>query len=159
MGKCATSCRETVSPPSLSSTSLSQRKAGRNKLADQYKIPHGNIQYNIPHGNTRGPCNLSFNILQFMVKIHNRISYKTTVNHRIPAGFLQQTTQPSILLWPVNKYPGHLFLNVTLEASKLKVHIRFIPSSNWWFAYDVIKNTIMQIMINLFQILIRPIRP
>ena len=29
----------------------------------------------------------------------------------------------------------------------------------WWFAYDVIKNMIMQIMIDLSQILIWPIRP
>ena len=29
----------------------------------------------------------------------------------------------------------------------------------WWFAYDVIKNMIMQVMIDLSQILIWPIRP
>ena len=33
------------------------------------------------------------------------------------------------------------------------------PVLYWWFAYDVIKNMIMQIMINLPQILIWPIRP
>ena len=29
---------------------------------------------------------------------------------------------------------------------------------NWWFAYDIIKNMIMQIMIHLLQILICPVR-
>ena len=36
---------------------------------------------------------------------------------------------------------------------------RWINYVYWWFAYDVIKNMIMQIMINLLQILMWTIRP
>ena len=40
------------------------------------------------------------------------------------------------------------------------VYFKISTNSNyWWFAYDVIKNMIMQIMINLPKILIWPIRP
>ena len=41
----------------------------------------------------------------------------------------------------------------------LKENIKKKYQGFWWFAYDVIKNMIMQIMIDLSQILIWPIRP
>ena len=39
------------------------------------------------------------------------------------------------------------------------LHFQWKRSVYWWLAYDVIKNMIMKIMINLLQILIWPTRP
>ena len=54
------------------------------------------------------------------------------------------------------------FIKRQLPVNQLTSHkpvVLFFKKSNWWLAYDVIKNMTMQIMINLPQILLWPIRP